>query len=360
VVIWKTDLKGAFTLLKYRPKDVQLMTARLRDGSVFVCTQGNFGWTGMGFAFQVVTRVIRSGTNALTDADTEMYVDDLIGISERSSWVQDRDGAVRFMTTLLGPHAEEPEKRDSTEDKDRRSIVVLGWTIDLSDWSIGVSEENRRRALYVFWRIGEDEPINVHQWEAICSLASRYAKVYRELRVLLGDLWGALGAWNGRRRHVLRLPEEAVDALRVWRAYLVAAELSPVAHARPLASFEERTTAWTVEFDGSLEGVGFRVFRVDGQGRETECARHAVMRGGKLPASDYQNSMELTAAACGLMAAVMLGAKGHAVRFRGDSTVALQWVRGEAAGAKSARARGAAMVMKAVCETFDIVVDTAT
>jgi hypothetical protein len=286
-----------------------------------------------------------------------MYVDDLIGVSAREDWERDRDGAVHFMTTLLGPHAEEPDKRDSTEKGRTRTITVLGWQIDLSDWSIGISAENRRKALYVFWRIDGAQPINVHQWEAVCSLASRYAKVYRELRVLLGDLWRALGAWNGRAGHILRLPEEAVDALHVWRAYLVASEISPTAHARPLRSFEDRSVAWTVEFDGSLEGVGVRVFRVSGDGKEVECARHAVMRGGKLPASDFQNSMELSAAACGLAATVMLGASGHAIRFRGDSVVALQWIRGESTGSKSERARGAAMVIVALCEKHDLVID---
>jgi hypothetical protein len=81
------------------------------------------------------------------------------------------------------------------------------------------------------------------------------------------------------------------------------------------------------------------------------------MRPTKLPASDFQNSMELAAAACGLMAAVMLGASGHAIRFRGDSTVALHWIRGESAGARSERSRGAAMALVALCEQHDIVVD---
>jgi hypothetical protein len=58
IVLWKTDLNGAYTLLRFDPAYVQLMTTRLMGGLVFVYLYGNFGWSGMCFAFQVVTRVL--------------------------------------------------------------------------------------------------------------------------------------------------------------------------------------------------------------------------------------------------------------------------------------------------------------
>ena len=57
IALWKTDLKGAFTLLKIRPEDVHLMMYEMIGSLTLIHLAGMFGWTGMPFAFNVVTRV---------------------------------------------------------------------------------------------------------------------------------------------------------------------------------------------------------------------------------------------------------------------------------------------------------------
>jgi hypothetical protein len=53
--IWKMDLRGAYTLLSFRPGD-----AGLTDDLVYLQLVGVFGWDGTPAAFQVVTRAISS------------------------------------------------------------------------------------------------------------------------------------------------------------------------------------------------------------------------------------------------------------------------------------------------------------
>ena len=133
VVLWKTDLKAAFTLLNFSSASVHLLTTRLICSIIFVCIQGNFGWTGMPFAFQVVVRVLLVCVQLLIQGRVQMYVDDLIGGSHISQWRQDRDIAIRIMNGLLGPDAEEPSKRESTEDPGNihRTVTILGWEFRL-------------------------------------------------------------------------------------------------------------------------------------------------------------------------------------------------------------------------------------
>jgi hypothetical protein len=56
--IWKMDLRGAYTLLSFRPEDVGLFAMLLSDDLVYLQMVGIFGWSGTSAAFQVVTRAI--------------------------------------------------------------------------------------------------------------------------------------------------------------------------------------------------------------------------------------------------------------------------------------------------------------
>ena len=53
--MWKMDLKGAYTLLSFKPEDVGLFGMLLTDNLVYLQIAGIFGWSGTPAAFQVVT-----------------------------------------------------------------------------------------------------------------------------------------------------------------------------------------------------------------------------------------------------------------------------------------------------------------
>jgi hypothetical protein len=363
VVVWKTDLRGAFTLLKFRPSDAALMAARLREGLLFIFVSGNFGWGGMPFAFQVVTRAVLVCVRAVIAGWAVMYCDDLVGVGSRDAWRADREAAVGVFCDLLGSESEAKDKRESSEDGPRRVVVVLGWAIDLESWTVDVSGPNRAKALWVFWAFDPDEPLAIHVWEAVCSLASRYAMVYRELGVLVGDLYGALAGWRGNRHYRARLPEAARVALSLWRARITAAELATSRgdpSGRPLDSFRLRPPEAVLEFDGCLSGVGLRVFGVRPVGEVVLAAvgvRATYDLGADADGSQFQNAMELAAAACALLVTGALGLRGLTVHFRGDSVSALQWLACRNSSFKSARARGAAALVVQAASEFGFVFD---
>jgi hypothetical protein len=74
--IWKMDLKGAYTLLSFRPDDVGLFAMFLIDDAVYLQIAGIFGWS----AFQVVTRAICWELRHAFRGRTLMYVDDIVGV----------------------------------------------------------------------------------------------------------------------------------------------------------------------------------------------------------------------------------------------------------------------------------------
>lgn len=76
--IWKMDLKGAYTLLLFRPEDVGLFGMLLTNNLVYFQIAGIFGWSGTPAAFQVVTRAITWELRHTLKSHTLMYVDDIV------------------------------------------------------------------------------------------------------------------------------------------------------------------------------------------------------------------------------------------------------------------------------------------
>jgi hypothetical protein len=368
IVMWKTDLKGAFTLLKFRPADVRRMTTRVDADHVYVSTQGNFGWALMGFAFAVVTRTLLVCVQALTSGLVLMYCDDLIGVGratedgsgKEKDWLHDRLAAVGVMRALLGDDAEETAKRESSVNS-QRALVVLGWLFMLDTWSVDVSDENITKTIYLFGKAEEQRWATPKEVEAMASLAYRYSQVHPELSMLTGDLY-AMNNPASRRMSRIPVEDEALMTVRLWLAFLTWSAIrssGSIARGRDLGSFRLQSPSLVVEFDGSLTGIGFRLlvpggavlisvgavshFRIKVQGTEN--------------AAQWQNAMEMAAFACGVATAAALGYRNCAVHARGDSISALTWVTSGRNGIKSVRARAASMLFVGVCRSADLCVD---
>jgi hypothetical protein len=78
--MWKMDLKGAYTLLSFRPEDVGLFAMLLTGDLVYLQIAGIFGWSGTPAAFQVVTRAITWELKHALRSRTVMYVDDIVRV----------------------------------------------------------------------------------------------------------------------------------------------------------------------------------------------------------------------------------------------------------------------------------------
>ena len=87
--IWKMDLKGAYTLLSFRPEDVGLFGMLLTGNLVYFQMAGIFGWAGTPAAFQVVMRAITWELENSLHSATLMYVDDIIGVGVNSEIEED-------------------------------------------------------------------------------------------------------------------------------------------------------------------------------------------------------------------------------------------------------------------------------
>ena len=369
VVVWKTDLRGAFTLLKFHPEDTKLMTTRITGNLFFVATQGNFGWASMGFAFQVVTRVILVCVRAVIAGLVVMYTDDLIGVGQEAEptmlqvgWIKDRDAAVEVMKALLGSDAEEPAKREDSGNVDR-SITVIGWLIMLKTWTVDVADHNATKALYLFDLVEQRGWASLKEVEAIASLAYRYSQIFPELGVLTGDLYSLQNAGTRRAGKVV-LSKSAVAALRLWVAYLTWTAIKReegCTRGRSLDAFRIEPASIIIEFDGSLEGIGFRIIRMDG---EVVVAVGARRIGGRIQSdgdkneSQYQNCMEMAALTCGVVMAVSIGFMNCTIHARGDSVSILSWVSGGRNDFKSTRARAASMVFVGACQHADLIIDS--
>ena len=197
--------------------------------------------------------------------------------------------------------------------------------------------------------------------EAICSMAPRYSLVYRNLGPFMGDLWSTLRSWPGQRRHYkIVLSEEAKTTIRLWRSFLIASELQAnrgKPRGRDIDSFRVRYPSFTLEFDGSLKGLGFRIFIIL-DGRETLLYSGAVLLSFELLGlARYQNAMELAAVVCGLASLANRGVRRSAIRLRGDSMSVLEWTADSQTTFKSTIARSAAMLFSAITGRFDLNID---
>ena len=394
LVVWKTDLKGAFNLLHFRPEDVHLMCTQVSNEVIFCYLRGNFGWTGMPFNFEVLTRVLRVLGNAIINGEGFMYVDDFVAVGRRAllnlprgrtedvgSWLHDRKRVIKLMVGLLGDNAEAEDKREDSDHPPegdqgeywdtlgpaQRHISVLGWEINLTTWTVSVAEKNRIRAIHAF---GSFDPKRHHPrktYETLCSYAERYSKVYRGLAPLMHHLYEMLSGWGGRTRFQKAPSPEFCLVSRLWLAYLLHSEAQTAnnaAQGRDLDSFRPRTDRVIIEFDGSLKGIGARVIH---PGEPGSTRVETVISACAAPFStfnlgddsSYQNGVELLALAAGLALAVKSGFAGHEIHLRGDSMTVLNWVSSGRDGAASTIAYPAMMIVVALAEHWDLAFDTA-
>ena len=103
--LWKMDLKGAYTLLSFRPEDVGLFGLLLTGDLVYFQLAGIFGWSGTPAAFQVVTRAISWELKHALKSRTLMYVDDIVGVYFEDDVESDLRTTRGICTALLGSGA---------------------------------------------------------------------------------------------------------------------------------------------------------------------------------------------------------------------------------------------------------------
>ena len=146
----------------------------------------------------------------------------------------------------------------------------------------------------------------------------------------MGDMYSMLNAFNRTRHSIFLIPESVRGAIRLWRAHLFWAEIQTVRGAprgRSLESFDLRPPILVLEMDGSLTGLGCRLFTRDPHSGSERLLGHmkATLVDDLGGDSSYQNTMELLAVVWGLAGLGQLGYQNCGVRIRGDSDTVLHW-----------------------------------
>jgi hypothetical protein len=112
LVIWKMDLKGAYTLLSFRPENAALFAVDLANDKTSISLCGVFGWAPIPFAFQVVTRAINWELKFVLLGVNCMHVDDIMGCRLRKHLEHDLKAAEEVCTDLLGLNAIAKDKTE--------------------------------------------------------------------------------------------------------------------------------------------------------------------------------------------------------------------------------------------------------
>ena len=351
--LWKMDLRGAYTLLSFRPEDAGLFGMELTGDLIYLQICGIFGWSSTPAAFQVVTRALKWEFKSFLRSYTEMYVDDVIGICFAEDVASDIVEATRICTSLMGPSA---VALDKTESGTR--LEIIGYVVDLDSMRVSIARKNFLSAIHGYLSVDLYGSMKLKTMQKLASWGSRYGRICRLMRPFCGALNRAT---VGRRdRHAtFTLSEEARCAIRCWRAMLFLVGYDEAKFTRSLESFDKRPAQYIVEFDASLTGAGILIYqRVDAV--EVCVAATAMdLRGLDFGNnSSYQNTAEYVGAIVGILGLLKLGVSNEDIELRGDSQSALTWARTERPRGKVVT--NAAMVFTLLCVSHGIEAKEAT
>ena len=332
IVVWKMDIKGAYTLLTFHPDDLHLVGCLLPGDYVVIPQGGTFGWTGMPFVFNVLTKAIvwelnkGSGIYRITGRAL-MYVDDLFGVSLAPDVQADMHKAQRLIESLLGDQAVATKKTESSET----ALDVIGYRIDIAQQRVGITERNRHKAFAAIWALGDGNSVSVRQLQRVASHASRYKRVVPLIAPYTDTLHKARRGYTNKNAR-LSLTARQMTAVWMVRVLLIAALTRDKDFTRSFTSFgnHQRTPQWVIEYDASLNGIGIIWFELQRGGTEVAvggCAVNLTRWKWREEGSGMMNFVEFLAGTIGIKALADKGVRNVAIKMRGDNKAAMKWAK---------------------------------
>jgi hypothetical protein len=338
IELWKMDLKGAFTLLNFRPEDSKWLAFELTEGLTAVHIVGMFGWCGCPFGFAVFSRLLIDLVNRATGLKGVMYVDDVCAVSPRLRAAADRVTATAVIEGVMGVGSVAPKKTEFG-----RALTMIGWEVDLDNRRVSLSRKNLLKTLFAFFSVEMGEGLTLPVVQALASRASRAAVLSVAMRPFTRGLFNCMSFYQGDRGMKRKLSAEAKFEVLMWRAYLVQLFWDPSRFARPMESFRPRLAQLQIEYDASLTGFGFLI---SNRNAETGSWQHLCHWGGPLPfgerlglnKSGHQNACELAAVLAALAVLRQLNLRDFSLEVKGDNTSSLSWLTKGGGAAGVARA----------------------
>jgi hypothetical protein len=348
LVLWKMDLKGAFSLMRIKDDDIPKLAFELTQGVSLIHVAGMFGWTGTPFAFAVFSRLLQGCINDQISGQVLVYVDDFCGCSGTSSADADQITANRIGEGLMGKDAMAEDKHESG-----RRLEMIGWTFDLDQHSVSISERNHLKTVYCFFAVDTTKPQHLRTWQGIASRASRYAAVCRQMRPYTSAFHRTVQRFKDDTV-VTRIPDsDSIFDLLMWRTFLCLSAFKEKLYARQLDTFRSTPALFKIEYDASLTGMGMIVSRRVDVESEWTVFQHL---GLQFPFdveqdSSYQNTCEFMAATSALFVIANSGNRAFTYDLYGDSISSLQWCQDE--HTKSMLARQAMFGFSLLCVLTD-------
>ena len=360
IVIWKMDIKGAYTLLTFHPDDLHLVGCLLPGNYVVIPQGGTFGWTGMPFVFNVITKAVvwelnKGSSTYRIKGRVLMYVDDLFGVSLISDVQEDMSKAQRLIVDLLGDQAVATTKTESSET----ALDVIGYRIDIARQRVGITERNRHKAFAAIWALGDGNSVSVRQLQRVASHASRYKRVVPLIAPYTDTLHKARRGYTNKNAR-LSLTARQMTAVWMVRVLLIAALTRDKDFTRSFTSFgnHQRSPQWVIEYDASLEGIGIIWFEVQDCGMEVAvggCAVNLTRWEWREEGSGMMNFVEFLAGTIGIKALADKGVRNVAIKMRGDNKAAMKWAKDKTFRSERAGKVAIGHVMLTVRAGIDVV-----
>ncbi len=319
LVMYKKDLKGAFTLLFFDADGVQNLAMEMTDDKVIIFICGIFGRSGTPAAFQVVNRAIMHELKYVLKGTALMYSDDILGVTTLDDAAAEMQATDMVCSNLMGPDSIEETKTESG-----RCLTFIGYDIDLDKSLITISKRNILRTLYGFLSVDLLKPVKVRTMQKLASWASRYGKICVYMKPFISVLYAE---YAGRGNHTsFTLSSKACQVIRFYRVLLGLTAVNQIEFSRSISSFACNVSNLIIEFDASLTGIGLLYYK-----RSEE--KEVLIGGGSVDISglhfesdaSYQNTAEFIAAIIGIRGLKQLGLTPESVCLRGDSITALTW-----------------------------------
>jgi hypothetical protein len=144
-----------------------------------------------------------------------------------------------------------PSAVDDIADQGVRSAVI-GYTINFAGFD---RKEELLKALTGYISTDTTKRINLKAAQRLASYGSQYGRICRVMRPFSSALHRM--TWDRRSSHtVFWLPEEAIIAIRCWRAMLCLVQFRETECARSIESFTPDTPTLLAEFERESEFHG--------------------------------------------------------------------------------------------------------
>ena len=261
--LWKADIRSAYGQMFVDCEDAILLVAELTDGKCVVHITSGYGFTGTGYAFGPITRVIKAVAGSRMAGGLEIYCDDFQGACAVEELGSEKEIAYGFTTELLGPKAF-AGKGERDKYGEGRQMEWIGWEFDLDKRVVGLASKNFRKTLYEFFDVNVEECVSLKTIERLAAFASRYSLVARQMRPFVHHLHAFKNTFSRRLKKTekkILSPEAKLDIF-MWRTFLVMMGLLKGKYCRKIDSFSPQTVTGLLKYDSCLTGLGFRLFRI--------------------------------------------------------------------------------------------------